>query len=977
MEPYFRGKVFYVRAQEIGVERDDISILVDTDSKEINIDTLLYVTPDGGSKKSLGNNYISIMSPHQNNAYWSAVKMATERGPEIYKHESQASSLVFPDGTWGTGEEPRAEEDWDEPSGSGYKKYVEGRNLYDKRPSRALNDYFKGYSTGIGDALWNLSPKFYNICILVDTRKGVHYIYDESTEGSGLVMLGIFLEQLDYERYTGDSSIYAYKPGQVKKTLMERYITPRLRYAILTSDNRTKYPNITEAVSSIDNLDGERIKAVLVSRVAREGTNFSNILHEHIVSPLWTGAAEQQSLARGIRVGSHDNLIRREYQQHLEERREGDPLPSIEDVKVTVEIYRHASVPLPERGVNYMLRNYIWGRSIDLYMYDVARSKSEDIGKTMRFAKQCSATCQIHHRRNVRDTDTDFTESTDFQEAFYDCVDPEPEEEDYTTYDVYFADKEMEDVGRVISRYAIGRDSFTIEDFVRDHSNIRVKIVTMILEKILRERRPQKDRYGLPSYIQEDSGLFFLNRNYPTAISSYSSSYYSRNLVMIERRRVHALSEDIEKQGAERLLSTLSARHGNILTMIRDETQGIKTKLVEEAVISSIRGDSNPVVADILRAFRLVIHRIRKPKLSDIERPPKTQTLTRSRKGSRADAVTRSMEPLEPPIETTIVDYAPVKGGPEVYVHQLKALYGKANSENKTLYISGAGELRVLDPSIPPLEWRDVPERERELYRIYVHSAVNDIFRVHGKGTAGGDIYAFVVPTDGLFRIVNKRAEKEKKILKKGGGVRRDKKYDMKGRSMVGFNVEHLVEFIWYLRIPILPETSVFSKVAEGSLRTNYALLAADKLASYMLDKTWPAHQREATMFTEDYKAFMDDAMDRGVSEADANGDYIDMMMVVIEGSASWRGRGFPVDIGKLLIGMTVELYITKNAIANANAISKALTAYDGGGNTLELDRPLRVYHSFLWETREVANHKADLSDVVMTYMRENDLVIE
>src|SRR5690606_17338102 len=90
---------------------------------------------------------------------------------------------------------------------------------------------------------------------------------------------------------------------------------------------------------------------------------------------------------------------------------------SAENVRIDVRIYRHAAIPLlsvvPE-GVEVT--------SIDLQMYRISEYKDRRIKRVMRIMKQCAIGCQIHYRRNVRDTDVDGSAACDYDVCRYPCV---------------------------------------------------------------------------------------------------------------------------------------------------------------------------------------------------------------------------------------------------------------------------------------------------------------------------------------------------------------------------------------------------------------------------------------------------------------------------------------------------------------------------------------------------------------------------
>ncbi|GAH54861.1 unnamed protein product, partial [marine sediment metagenome] len=271
-----------------------------------------------------------------------------------------------------------------------------------------------------------------------------------------------------------------------------------------TSDS--EYSSILEAFNSFENRHGEYIKAVIGSPKTRDGINLANVIQIHLLGPDWNQAASYQAESRAVRSTSHVDLITEERARLIEEGKNPD------DAFVDINIYRHAS-----------LNNS--GKSIDLMMYQLSEVKDRKISHVMRLIKQCSTDCQINYNRNVRSTDIDYSSNCDYDICKYDCVDPLPEYIDYTSYDVLYTGKI---VNEVVNRLI---DIFKIEFHIKFNklynilNKYRKKIIDLGVTQLIQNKTEMIDRYGYINYLREDSGVIFLRKDYPLETKEIKGGY--------------------------------------------------------------------------------------------------------------------------------------------------------------------------------------------------------------------------------------------------------------------------------------------------------------------------------------------------------------------------------------------------------------------------------------------------------------------
>lgn len=229
----------------------------------------------------------------------------------FYSPARQAALFVFPDGSVGT---------------AGSNKYlIETKYLIRKgekfiKPTAELKNAFANlqmYSAPYASLVQHLR----------DQPKGKAFVYCEYVNGGGLKLLAEILKYNGYFECKGSET------------------TPRLRYAIITSESSRGIKRIIDLFNDPVNSDGSWCRVLLGSRVASEGFSLYDISAEYIMSPHWNFSETKQAIARGIRAGSHKTLV-----------------------NTPVRVYLSTSVSNMEK-------------SVDRYIYDIAMTKESALAQ--------------------------------------------------------------------------------------------------------------------------------------------------------------------------------------------------------------------------------------------------------------------------------------------------------------------------------------------------------------------------------------------------------------------------------------------------------------------------------------------------------------------------------------------------------------------------------------------------------------------
>jgi superfamily II DNA or RNA helicase len=228
------------------------------------------------------------------------------------------------------------------------------------------------------DKIGNYSFKIKSICESIYNSKtkhvssGIILIYSSYID-AGIIPMALALEEMGFTRYGQKSKpLFKSPPTEVVdvRTMMppssKKDFIPA-KYVMITGDTRIS-PNNDLDVKSLtteDNIDGNKIKVVLISQAGSEGLDFKAIRQIHIMEPWYNMNRIEQITGRGVRNFSHKDLP-------FEQR--------------NVEIFLHGTI----------LEN-AEEEAVDLYVYRVAEIKAIQIGKITRLLKQTAVDCIINH----------------------------------------------------------------------------------------------------------------------------------------------------------------------------------------------------------------------------------------------------------------------------------------------------------------------------------------------------------------------------------------------------------------------------------------------------------------------------------------------------------------------------------------------------------------------------------------------------
>lgn len=140
------------------------------------------------------------------------------------------------------------------------------------------------------DNLVNYSTKFYEIIKRINKSGGPVYVYSSFKEYGGLWSFVKVLESQGYK----DFAVHG---------------VGRKRFALLTGDEKKEYKNqVVNVYNNINNINGNKIKILLLSSSSKEGISLYNVRQAHILEPYWNWSRMSQVIGRSARHCSHKHL---------------------------------------------------------------------------------------------------------------------------------------------------------------------------------------------------------------------------------------------------------------------------------------------------------------------------------------------------------------------------------------------------------------------------------------------------------------------------------------------------------------------------------------------------------------------------------------------------------------------------------------------------------------------------------------------
>lgn len=330
---------------------------------------------------------------------------------------------------------------------------------------------------------------------IIEAKDKCIFVYCDSVQGSGAILFSLLLELLGFKRSFGEETEEGLRYGILTD------ITLKSNFEITRIKNRFNNP---------DNMLGKYIKVIIGSTIVTEGFSLYNVQEEHILTPHWNYTPITQALSRGLRYGSHEQLIK-------------------SGIKPVMNIYQHVSLTNKNKS------------TIELKMYELSEQKDISIKKIDRVLKESAFDCGLTYERNKSNAKINGTRECEYELCDYKCDgiifnDGYPinlDKLDYLTYNIYYSEEQVNIVSKKLE--IIFRDFFTLSyNDIKSLFKDSLKDFELIssLRNIINNNVPIRNKYGFLNYLKEDNDIYFLVDNLNND-NNYLSSFYNKNIGIV------------------------------------------------------------------------------------------------------------------------------------------------------------------------------------------------------------------------------------------------------------------------------------------------------------------------------------------------------------------------------------------------------------------------------------------------------------
>jgi hypothetical protein len=317
-------------------------------------------------------------------------------------------------------------------------------------------------------------------------RKNV-FVFNLYVNGGGIELFGNILKHFDIARANNVS----------------RLVRGQETFIMLTGSTTDK-KSLIDRFNDPDNVGGDYIGVVLASDAISEGYTFKNIQVIDVHSPWFQYAKISQVIARGIRFGSHRELLK--------------TMDS-----VNVEIYLRVSVIAGDDADE--------ASSVDVLAYKIAEEKDVVVKRIERVIKEESIDALINMDRNRR-FGMDGERECDYMDCGYK---PYPTEEisdivrDYSTSELYYGSQDTELDSKIITLFSKNR-SLDFDYIVANTKSSRLPVVSSLCNIIMSTTVIKNG--GKEFYLKEMNDIYYLTSD-TCNYSNVADLYYLLNEVTI------------------------------------------------------------------------------------------------------------------------------------------------------------------------------------------------------------------------------------------------------------------------------------------------------------------------------------------------------------------------------------------------------------------------------------------------------------
>lgn len=735
LEPYLRGRVMFIAAADTGVtptylplsqpvappeaqmqieqSRENQQKKIDNaktlkDKARANLRFIPLATKKGGSYDIQGQTYLDYI---QRNPYKKGeVKEFKDNNPR------EILTAVFPK----------------------VKGDESARNWGIKAMKAWLTDnytYKEGVVSVDGKTLkWYLQHSLQSLSISMAYIRNVAvnypwkgYVFSDLVTGSGVYLLGLALEEGGDVFINGKTygAFQKYVPGElnaqtIPQGQLHKHFIKYPRYAIISSHegsgSSVGMTRILSLYNHPDNIHGEYMKYILLSRKGMTGINLMHVMYVFSLFLSHNPSDLYQAIRRALRATSH---------QALKEVWLKDPLYKDLPFEVSINLLTAVFGNAEEAS-----------RSVSIA--DRTLNKDLNIAPIIRAYKQHSVTAWIFKERNDLNKNQAETSDADYMSNVLKIPGERPEQVIYSNYLLLYCGDKIQAVANKIIGILRREGRYDIQQSSEELSGeLEFSIFYLALSSLIVENDYSiTDQFGFLCDVIVFDTMLYLNRKYSSVPQGTLCSYYTTNLIAVESRSLGEIIDDYIKSKIDLIYDEVSEMPDDpeILSEYIGNLKIEQKALFLESIIAHPQIELlPPIFLTILEMFSIDLDDPLKPgNLIEMEEP---------------------IERIQRISESTVN----TKDRSLVFVHNVY-VYSKG--------LSGAGKMSRTSAAVGRIRifrfkegvWRDTRDDEAEVYRyifVDVNNKRNEAIAKKSK------IYGKINEGDDKFWIIDKRRESQ------------------------------------------------------------------------------------------------------------------------------------------------------------------------------------------------------------------------
>lgn len=600
-----KGRVSFLRETESTVEKKFLG--------QSNFDTLKHLVV-----------FPTQMSDFQSYYYNEAWNLDKSGNQGVYINSRQASLFVYPDGSFGK----KGFLTYIRETKSGFTMSEDLKNALQGEDEEETLQRISLCSSNYGQVIRNIL-----------NTNGNCFVYSSLAEGSGAILFSLLLTLFGFKKANGNET------------------TKGLRYCLFTGE-LSSAPEIRKIISkfnSKNNMHGEYIKVIIGTKSVSEGFSFKNVIFEAINTPHWNYSETAQALARGIRLGSHNDLI------------QNGETP-------VVTIIQPVAIP-----------NLNTVESVDMIAYKTSEDKDISIRRILRLLMELAFDCALNYFRNNVVNGKNFSRECDYTICNYKCdginmqavkQGLDDSELDYSTYKLYYANPKIPQVRKKIealfrqnikidlesiiknlkgefteeeiknalftlNEESENKNQFDYKTFLRIYSKSDVKHIINKIEELFREyfrldlnviieqvgykefevitalniiindNLILLNKYGFPCYLREERNTFFLVNNLAVQ-SDFYIEYYSKFPQIVSSKTFQNILEDVFSTSLPELIQKLCQEEDEkeFIKILKTLPNDVQELFIEASLIAHNKNIESFVKDTVLNYFQGYIKKV-------------------------------------------------------------------------------------------------------------------------------------------------------------------------------------------------------------------------------------------------------------------------------------------------------------------------------------------------------------------------------